>query len=89
MCFPAPCPWQPDVREKTSPNSFPAIQEVISIIYIFYLDNSDHPWSLIDLHASFDVSDARVLNVSANRTELVATKAVKYEVRGLMLGQCH
>ncbi|KAK2573969.1 Transmembrane protein 120B [Acropora cervicornis] len=43
-------------------------------------DNRDHPWSLIDLHASFEVSDAQVLNVSANRTELVARKAVKYEV---------
>ena len=56
---------------------------------MFYLDNRDHPWSLIDLHASFDVSDAQVLNVSANRTELVARKAVKYEVRCLMPGQCH
>ncbi|XP_068749134.1 LOW QUALITY PROTEIN: cation channel sperm-associated auxiliary subunit gamma-like [Montipora capricornis] len=52
-----------------------------------------HSWSLPHLQASFQVSDARVLNVTSNRKDLTARKAVKYEVTvrdsGLRLPQSY
>ena len=56
------------------------------VLHCLYPETRAHSWSLPHLQASFQVSDARVLNVTSNRKGLTARKAVKYEVRCPMRG---
>ncbi|KAJ7371019.1 hypothetical protein OS493_028176 [Desmophyllum pertusum] len=48
--------------------------------YDFQVETSAHSWSLTHLQASLRVSDAKVLNMTSQRTELIPQKAVKYEM---------